>query len=404
MSSPPPRRPRLIVVGATYTTVENRKKMRALAEHFDVLCVTGDRYVGYGLENRLDNQPAPEGYRLKGLPCVGSPQSTTRYRLAGLGETLRREPPADFVLVESEPWAQIRWQTWRAARWGQPGAKFGEFSWENARRTGWKGLLLDGFYRGAVRTADFVIAGNAEAGEFFRAAGLPGDRLLVAPQLGVDPAVFHPPADGAERRALRTVRGLPEDGFLVGFSGRLEEEKGIWDLVAAVERWRATRADPVGRDVHLALLGHGELIESLRERASTAPWLHVFGPCTHPEMADFMRLLDVFALPSRELDRGKRRWKEQFGHVLIEAMACGVATIGADSGAIPEVLDGGGRIFPSGNVPALVETLQELRENAVARTALAIAGRERTLLCYTHVALARTWAEFMLRGWSAGAR
>ena len=42
-------------------------------------------------------------------------------------------------------------------------------------------------------------------------------------------------------------------------------------------------------------------------------------------------------------------WKEQFGHVIIEAMACKVPVIGSDSGEIPHVIGDAGLIFPEGN-------------------------------------------------------
>lgn len=48
-------------------------------------------------------------------------------------------------------------------------------------------------------------------------------------------------------------------------------------------------------------------------------------------MPAFYQQLDVLVLPSRTL----AHWKEQFGRVLTEAMACAVAVIGSDSGEIP---------------------------------------------------------------------
>ena len=40
-------------------------------------------------------------------------------------------------------------------------------------------------------------------------------------------------------------------------------------------------------------------------------------------------------------------WKEQFGHVLIEAMAAAVPVIGSDSGEIPNVIEDAGLVFPT---------------------------------------------------------
>ena len=388
----PPPKPRLAVVGATYASEEPRKKIESLAGYFDLTCITSTTYTGYGLENRLADQPQPTSYRLVGLPAVGRPDSTTRYVLRGLGRALRQARP-ELVLVESEPWAWLRWQTWWYARRLGANVCFGEFSWENVRRTGWKGRVLSVIYRAAAATADFVIGGNADAGEFFAGAGVPRDRLLVAPQLGVDEAVFHP-ADAALKARRRADQGFPGDAFLVGFSGRLLEMKGVPDLIAAVER---VRTQPGGEAIHLALLGPGEIGPLLGGRPARPEWLHVRPACPHAEMAHFMQTLDVFVLPSREWNRDGLRWREQFGHVLIEAMACGVPVLGSSCGAIPTVLGDLAQIFPEGDVARLSELLRGYFLDAEQREAVVRRQTRRLQENYTNTVLARRWADFLRR-------
>ena len=383
---------RLVVVGATYATEEPRKKIACLAEHFELTCITADSYTGYGLVNRLADQPPPTGYRCVGLPALGNPDSTTHYLLKGLQEALRRARP-EIVLVETEPWAWLRWQTWWAARRLGVPVQFGEFSWENVRRPGWKGALLSIIYRAAARTADFVIGGNEDAGNFFVEVGLPRERLLVAPQLGVDETVFHP-VDLASKRRRRVDLDLPTDAFLVGFSGRLLEMKGVPDLIEAVER---LRAQPGGEAVQLALLGPGDIRPLLGARESCPPWLHVRPACPHSEMARFMQTLDLFVLPSREWNRDGLQWKEQFGHVLIEAMACGIPVIGSSSGAIPTVLDDPAQIFPQGDVDLLTQRLKAFVRDPARRVASVQRQTARLHANYTNSVLARTWAQFIRR-------
>lgn len=48
-------------------------------------------------------------------------------------------------------------------------------------------------------------------------------------------------------------------------------------------------------------------------------------------MPAFFASIDVLVLPSRTT----ATWKEQFGRVLVEAMACQTPVIGSDSGEIP---------------------------------------------------------------------
>jgi glycosyltransferase involved in cell wall biosynthesis len=67
-----------------------------------------------------------------------------------------------------------------------------------------------------------------------------------------------------------------------------------------------------------------------------------------------MRTSDVLVLPSHTIP-GK--WKEQFGRVLVEAMACGCVPIGSDSGAIPSVIGTGGLTYPERDSASLAERL-----------------------------------------------
>ena len=73
-------------------------------------------------------------------------------------------------------------------------------------------------------------------------------------------------------------------------------------------------------------------------------------------MARYLARMSVLVLPSLTT----ARWKEQFGRVLIEAMALGVPVIGSDSGEIPWVIGDAGLVFPEGNSAVLRERLRAL--------------------------------------------
>ena len=380
---------RLLIVSATYVTEENRKKLAALARHFDVTCATCDKLTAYGLLNRIDPTQPPDGYRLIGLPAVGDPKSTTRYWLRGLGRVFRRSHP-DVVLVESEPWAWIRWQSWLGKTWWCRRAIFGEFSWENLERPGRKGIILSLVYRAANFTNDFVVAGNHAAKAIFVRHGKSPARVLVSPQLGVDPALFHPVARPA-RDQLRREIGVPPDALLIGFCGRLVESKGLRDLIDSVRRVRARL--PASK-VHLALLGFGPMKEELSALAETEKFLHVFPPRYHAQIAPYMQALDLFVLPSKP-EQGGEVWAEQFGFVLIQAMACGVATIGSDCGAIPEVIDVPEAIFPAGDTPSLADKLAVFIEQPALRDGVADRQRRQTLERYANDNLGVIWADFI---------
>jgi glycosyltransferase involved in cell wall biosynthesis len=70
-------------------------------------------------------------------------------------------------------------------------------------------------------------------------------------------------------------------------------------------------------------------------------------------------------------------WKEQFGRVIIEAAACGVPTIGSDSGEIPRLVErlGAGLVVPEGDVAALHAAMRRMAEKPDLHHALRERGR-----------------------------
>lgn len=376
-------KPGLLLISHAYAALENRKKLQALAAHFDLVCVTStieQRMVLGRPSSDFDNdgdEPS-RNYRLIRLPRRG--RAVTTFRYAGLGAVMRSRR-FDVVLVENEPWAVVCWQArlWKSLE--QRHALFGEFTWENVERPGWKGWVLAPIYRAMTATTGFIIAGNQAASRLVQRHGARAEDVLVAPQMGVDPG-NHQPASPAERTVLRRACGLPADAFIVGYCGRLTEEKGLKELVRACDKLQ---------NVHLAILGSGRLEPWLKEQQQSRTWLHLLPPRPHFEIPGFLRCLDIFVLASKPVRTMAMCWEEQFGHVLIEAMACGVATLGSSSGAIPEVIGDAEAIFPHGDAVALAERIQSVMNGASpARSQI-----ERTRMLYTHDAVAAAWAGFI---------
>ena len=388
-------KPRLLMVGHMYATAFNRRKLNPLADDFEVTCVTWElnetKLFGLPLAEfeKEDHEPR---YELVRLPVWPRRAGITRYVHEGLSRVMR-EKAYDVVLVDSEPWGLIRWQVWAMTRMMQPWAMFGEFTWENIERRGLKGGVLSVIYRLAAWTHDFSISGNQACRAILLKHGARAETNLVAAQLGVESADFRP-ATAAEKATLRVKLGVAKEGFLVGFCGRLNAEKGIRELLAAVEEVRARMPE---RDVRLALLGHGLMDDELKAMRAEKRWLDVLAPRPHREVAEFMRSLDLFVLASKPVHRGPSVWEEQFGHVLIEAMAARVATLGSTSGAIPEVIGMAEAVFAHSDAKALAEMMARWVRDDEGRERLAEAQRQRTLANYTHEALGRTWSDFLLK-------
>jgi glycosyltransferase involved in cell wall biosynthesis len=388
------RKPSLLMVGHVYSTAINRRKLNAMTVWFDITCVTLPEAAMLGrsmVDRDEDHVAAYALMRLKPWPRWGA---ITRYCMSGLADVMRRGQ-FDMVLVDSEPWSWVRWQTWAWTRRFQSAAVFGEFTWENVERPGWKGWLLGWIYRVACWTQDFSISGNMACRALLLKHGAAKERNLVAAQLGVDVKLFRP-AGADEKVALRRSSGLPGCGLLVGYCGRFTEAKGLRDLLRAMDHLTVNRSQA---EVCMVMMGDGDLMKELQAARETRPWLHLLDPRPHHEVADFMRMLDMFVLPSRPVRQGTKVWEEQFGHVLIEAMASGVATLGARSGAIPEVIGMEEALFESQKAESLAEVMGRWLGDDEARRALAQRQRTRILEWFSHEALAKTWCEFLTEQW-----
>jgi len=177
----------------------------------------------------------------------------------------------------------------------------------------------------------------------------------------------------AARQALEICPG----DFAIGFVGRFLEEKGVLDLVEASGLLKSgTRRSPV-----LVFMGQGPLEKQIRERcAQLGLKLRLLPARKNHEVAEIMNTLDVLVLPSQS----RPSWKEQFGRVLTEAMACGVPVIGSDSGEIPNVIGDAGLIFHEGDRKALSRCLEVYCDNEVRRKAYSDCGQARVFSFFTN--------------------
>ena len=281
-----------------------------------------------------------------------------------LGRRMAQLRP-DLVHIDEEPYnlatAHALWLARRA------GARSLFFSWQNIqRRYPLPFRLLE---RYVLRGVDYGLVGNQEAAQVWRAKGYRGP-VAVIPQFGVDPDIFCPAA-----RPAAAGRG-----FVVGYVGRLVEEKGVDLLLEALAglegTWRAyvQGSGPAGEALRAQARRLG-----LGDRVTFEDWI------PSDQMPAYYRQLDAVVLPSRT----RPNWKEQFGRVLVEAMACGVPVVGSDSGEIPHVVADAGLIFPEDRAGRLREHLSRLMRDAALRADLARRGRKRVLAHYTQARVAR---------------
>jgi glycosyltransferase involved in cell wall biosynthesis len=301
-----------------------------------------------------------EGYRFIVEPMLLNGHFHLHF-YPGLGKHVRRLQP-DIVHIDEEPYNVATFQAMYLAK--KAGAKALFFTWQNLKRTyPFPFSLIEGYN---LKKADYAIAGNQEAVEVWRGKGYKGP-IRVVPQFGVDPEIYKPrPTHHASC-------------FTIGYVGRLVEEKGVQVLLQAVDglagKWR------------LRILGSGPMqsqLEALARQLDIVERVSFESPIPSAQMPAFYNQLDTLVLPSLT----RPHWKEQFGRVLIEAMACEVPVVGSRSGEIPHVISQAGLTFTESNVQELRTRLSQLMDAPALCADLARRGRERVLAHYTQAKIA----------------
>ncbi len=176
---------------------------------------------------------------------------------------------------------------------------------------------------------------------------------------------------------LRSRLGLSADAKIILFAGRQVWEKGVFDLLEAFAL--LCRTQEPGQDVHLLYFGSG--IEGARlrresEQLGLSGRVHFQSGQAYTnsdQMPALYNEVDLLVLPSLPI----RFWQEQFGVVLIEAMASGVPVVGSSSGAIPEVIGDAGLIFPTHDIRALTACIARILGEPALQVQCAARGRER---------------------------
>lgn len=198
---------------------------------------------------------------------------------------------------------------------------------------------------------------------------------------GVDTQSFTPQA--AARAHVRADRGWDDGAPVVGFAGRFVPEKGLGVLTQALARlavpWRAL------------FVGGGPELPSLQAFSAAHPGrVSIATGVKHCEMPAYLNAMDVLCAPSQTTTR----WREQFGRMLIEAMACGVPVLASHSGEIPHVVADAGILLPEGDASAWAAALTRVLTDAGCRRDLADRGLRRARTEFEWRVVARRHLEF----------
>lgn len=190
--------------------------------------------------------------------------------------------------------------------------------------------------------------------------GINSARLKVI-ENGVKTDIFHPAAANGR---LRAQLGMDSDQVLIGFVGRLHEQKNVNVLLDAMPQ--VVAADSCAR---LVVIGDGPEDECLIQQAKA---LGVADKVTFTgrieDIPSVLPELDIFVLPSKT---------EGLSIALLEAMSAGSACIATNVGANESILDGGaGLLVPSGDSNLLGEAISKLCADKDLRETLGRRARQ----------------------------
>ena len=277
---------------------------------------------------------------------------------------LLAEEKFDAIYVNQEPYglstAQLCWANNRSSR-----VPFGFYSCQNIRKHypppfSWMERMV-------YQSSQFAFPITEAVAQVIRAKGFKGD-LTVCP-LPFDPQLYHPYPEEEIPAALQKRGGE----ILIGYVGRIVEAKGLRTLIKALQKLPRT-------GWKLAVVGTGPFdteFTALIQSAGLSEQVVRLGFVPHTETPRYLAAFDILVLPSET----QPNWKEQFGRVLMEALACGTPVIGSDSGEIPNLISssGGGSVFPERNSDALAEALQRMISEEALRQFCAERGRKWAL-------------------------
>lgn len=198
-----------------------------------------------------------------------------------------------------------------------------------------------GLVRRTLRKAGAVVGVSRPIVDALVELGAPEERVSLV-RNGVDRALFRP----ADKREARRALGLPEDGKIILYVGRLEETKGLGELAQAFTQLERRGA----KNAHLVAVGEGAMRSKLERASSREGGVVLAGGRPAADVARYLAAADLLTLPS---------WAEGTPNVILEALAAGRPVVATRVGGIPDVVEEGvtGLLVPAKDPNALADAL-----------------------------------------------
>lgn len=222
------------------------------------------------------------------------------------------------------------------------------------------------FKKRAINETDHFIAASLGAKNALLKEGVSENKISVI-NLSVNTLKFFPSPDYEKRQNTDAVNML--------FAGRLEEYKGIFDLLHAFASIHKKNNGKL--KLKLTVIGGGSKKKNALELEEKLGIQKVVNHriVKYESMPDEYRKADFFIGPSKE----DKYWKEQFGMVFAEAMASGIPIISTNSGAIPEVVGDAGILVKTGSIDEIENAIKVFLESPQKRIWFSKIARKRAL-------------------------
>jgi glycosyltransferase involved in cell wall biosynthesis len=167
--------------------------------------------------------------------------------------------------------------------------------------------------------------------------------------LGVDESIFK--INNHSRETVRNELGI--NGMVFSYIGRMIKGKGLHVLLEALSKIKQYRWTLLldSFEMHTKSDYHHRINKHIDQWALKDRI--ILFEADHNEISNYMNASDVVVVPSITTSN----FKEQYGRVAPESMACGCLVIASNSGTLPELVAESGWLFEEGNVNELSSLL-----------------------------------------------
>ncbi|OYY69221.1 glycosyltransferase family 1 protein [Sphingomonas sp. 28-63-12] len=329
----------------------------------------------------VDKPAFPAVGDLIGVPALPIP-GRSDYRLAlGMGGRLKRDLHdfAPNIMHISAPETLGHWGVSYARRHDIPvmasvHTRFDTYL--RYYRLGWLEPSLTALLRRFYQRCDAIVAPSQSMAEILHSQHM-NDEIGIWPS-GVDHDVFTPAARSLEWR--RSI-GIEDDEVVVGYFGRLVLEKGLGVFCDTIDELHRR-----GAKLRVLVVGDGPAREWFANRLPQAVFA---GFQSGPALPRALASMDILFNPSIT---------ETFGIVTLEALACGLAVVGADAPGTASLIDSGvtGVLVKAGDVRGFADAIAHYADNPADRAAAGAAG-QIAAAAYSWDAVNRALADNYLR-------